>query len=117
MTITTATVLEHGLPFKEAYYHLLDKKQHDYEWSMNDETRQPFERVLLLWLMLNSQVAIQNEWPETALANLGIMNCILYGCITGMIEGNEYAHSKECMNNALDNEILGIIKKYRMENN
>ena len=115
MTITIASIMEHGLPFKEAYYYLLEKKQHDYDWAMHDETRQPFEKVLLLWLRANAEMAIKNEWPETALAKLGIMNCILYGCIIQMLEGQEYLHSEQCGNNELDNEVLSIIKKYRVK--
>ena len=113
MTITTATILEHGLPFKEAYYHVLGVKQHDYSWAMNDESRPEIERLLLLWLQANADSAIKNEWPETACATLSMMNCILYGCIPHMIETEGETHTPECVNNELDREVLEILKKHR----
>jgi hypothetical protein len=114
MTISMATILEHGIPFKEAYYLTIKEKQADYDWAMNDDSRDPLERTLLFWHLNMAKISLENEWAESALCHLSIANCTLYGCLPNMIKTHEL-HTNDCLNNDLDKKIMSIIRGARTE--
>ena len=114
MTITTGSILEHEMPFKEAYYHVLNVKGHDFEWAMNDDSREPIERLLIMWHIENAQMCLQNEWAQSALSHITLAECMLFGCLPNMIEKQEL-HTQECANSQTGKEILQILKKARSE--